>query len=150
MDVDRCGASLDAMTRSSPSALHATLIRPLPARRRWALAVIEAAVAVNALGGMAYALAGARAVPSEWLDGTPFESYVIPGVYLGVVVGGSCLLAGYTAARDHDLARSAALASAAVMETWIAAQVALIGYRSPLQPIIAATGLAVAGLAGRR
>jgi hypothetical protein len=73
-----------------------------------------------------------------------------PGVYLGVVVGGSCLLAAYTAARGHHLARPAALASAAVMLTWIAAQVALIGYRSPLQPIIAATGAVVAALAGRR
>jgi hypothetical protein len=138
------------MTRSSPSAVRATLTRTMPARTRWALAGIEAVVGVNAVGGMAYALGGAREVPSEWLDGTPFDSYVIPGAYLGVVVGGSCLLAAYTAARDHDLARSAALASAAVMETWIAAQVALIGYRSPLQPIIASTGLAVAALAGRR
>jgi hypothetical protein len=35
------------------------------------------------------------------------------------------------------------------METWIAAQVLAIGYRSPLQPIVAAAGLAVAILAGR-
>ena len=137
------------MTSSTASAVHGT-VRSLSARRRRTLAVVESVVGVNALGGMAYALGGARDVPSEWLDGTPFDSYVVPGLYLGVVVGGSCVVAGYTAARDHQLARPAALASAAVMETWIAAQVALIGYRSPLQPVIAVTGLAVAALAGRR
>jgi len=137
------------MTSSTASAVHGTA-PSLSARRRRTLALVEAVVGVNALGGMAYALGGARDVPSEWLDGTPFDSYVVPGLYLGVVVGGSCVVAGYTAARDHQLARPAALASAAVMETWIAAQVALIGYRSPLQPVIAVTGLAVAALAGRR
>lgn len=137
------------MTSSGPSVVHGVLRRPLSARRRSALVAIEAVVGVNAMGGMAYALGGARAVPSEWLDGTPFDSYVIPGVYLGVVVGGSCVLAAYAAARDHHLARPAAVAAAAVMETWIAAQVAMIGYRSALQPVVAAAGLAVAVLAGR-
>ena len=39
---------------------------------------------------------------------------------------------------------------ATVMVSWIAAQMAMIGYRSPLQPLVAATGLTVAYLAARR
>jgi hypothetical protein len=144
----RCDAG--RMATLAPSAVHTVPGGRLSARRRGALAAIETVLAVNAAGGMAYALGGARNVPSAWLDGTPFDTYVFPGVYLGVVVGGSCALAAYAAARDHHLARPAALTSAAVVETWIGAQVALIGYRSPLQPIVAATGLAVAARAGRR
>src|SRR4051794_2425460 len=117
--------------------------------RRRALVAIEGVVAVNALGGMAYALGGAPAVPDGWLDDTPFGSYLVPGLYLGVVVGGSCLAAASITVRDPHHARVAALGSSAVMVSWIAAQMALIGYRSPLQPLVAATGLAVAYLAVR-
>jgi hypothetical protein len=55
----------------------------------------------------------------------------------------------HTPRRDLPGAPAAALGSAAVLETWIAAQVVMIGYRSPLQPIIGADGLAVAALAAR-
>jgi hypothetical protein len=122
---------------------------PLCDSRRCALAAIEGMVAVNALGGMAYALGGAPAVPDKWLDGTPFGSYLVPGLYLGVVVGGSCLAAAYTTVRDPGRARVAAFESSAVMVGWIVAQVAMIGHRSPLQPLVAATGVAVAYLAAR-
>jgi hypothetical protein len=121
----------------------------LPARRRRALAAIEAVVGVNALGGMAYALAGAAAVPDEWLDGTPFDSYFVPGLYLGVVVGGSCLAAAYATVRNRSDARIAGYGASAVLVSWIVTQVAMIGYRSPLQPLIAATGLVIAYLAAR-
>ena len=125
------------------------LSAPLSARRRRALATINTIVAINALGGMAYALAGAEKVPAEWLDESPFDSYVIPGLYLGLAVGGSCLAAAGLAARDDVRARTAAAGAAAVMVSWIAAQVAVIGYRSPLQPVIAGTGIAVGYLALR-
>jgi hypothetical protein len=102
---------------------HPTLTRPprlfggpLPAGPRRALAAIEGAVALNALGGMGYALGGAAGVPDEWL---------------------------------RRGARGAALASSAAMVRWIVAQVATIGYRSPLQPLVAATGLTVAYLGAR-
>jgi hypothetical protein len=122
------------MTRSSTRTPRGMLTLPLGARR--ALAAIEAVVGLNAIGGMAYALGGAKDVPPEWLDGTPFGSYAVPGLYLGVVVGGSCLAGAYTAARDDPRARATALASSAAMVSWIAAQAPMIGYRSPLQPII--------------
>jgi hypothetical protein len=96
---------------------------------------------------MTYALGGAKAVPTEWLKRSPFSSYRIPGLYLGTVVGGSCLLAAWAAARDDRRARPAALASSGLMLSWIAAQLAVIGYRSPLQPAIVAIGAAVGYLA---
>jgi len=113
------------------------------------LAAIEGVLAVNAFGGMAYALGGAAGVPDEWLDDTPFDSYLIPGLYLGLVVGGTCLGAAWISVRRPGRAGEAALVASAVTVSWILAQVALIGYRSPLQPIVALTGLAVAYLATR-
>lgn len=113
------------------------------------MAAIEGVVAVNAFGGMVYALGGASTVPTEWLRGTPFESYVVPGLYLGVVVGGTCLGAAWIALRRPDRARAAAFGASAATVSWILAQVAMIGYRSPLQPLVAASGLALAYLAAR-
>ena len=121
--------------------------RLLPRRARRRIAAIDALVGLNAVGGMRYALAGAERVPTEWLDGSPFSSYRIPGIYLGTVVGGSCLAAAWLAVRDDPRARPAALASSAAMLTWIAAQLAVIGYRSPLQPAVAAAGAWVGRLA---
>jgi hypothetical protein len=144
------GVRLGVMTRTSPPKPRRSLSAPLPPRRRRALAAVEAAVGLNAIGGMAYALGGAEDVPPEWLDGTPFDSYALPGLYLGLAVGGSCLAAAYAAARDDRRARAAALGSSDAIVSWIAAQVAMIGYGSALQPIVAGTGLAVAHLATRR
>ena len=129
------------------AAVRRRLAAPLPRGSRRLIAAIDAVVAVNAFGGMAYALGGADAVPSEWLRGSPFRSYRVPGLYLGTVVGGSCLLAAWAAARDDRRARPAAVASSVVMLSWIAAQLTVIGYRSPLQPAILATGAAVGYLA---
>ena len=114
---------------------------------RRAIAAIDTVVGLSAIGGMVYALRGAEAVPPEWLDGSPFPDYRIPGAYLGTVVGGSCLVAAVAAARDDPRARAPALTSSVAMLSWIGAQVAIIGYRSPLQPAIAAAGVAVGLLA---
>jgi len=129
------------------SAGRRRLAAPLPRRSRRLVAAIAALVGLNALGGMAYALAGAEGVPIEWLEGRPFSSYRIPGICLGTVVGGSCLVAVWSAVHDDLRARPAALASSAAMLSWIAAQLAVIGDRSPLQLGIAAAGAGVGCLA---
>jgi hypothetical protein len=101
---------------------------------RWLLASLLAVVGVGALGGAAYGLGGAPQVPSEWLDGSPFDSYLVPSLYLGLVVGGSHLFAlALVLARDAR-AHSAVLAASVVLASWIVAQVAIIGFVSGLQP----------------
>lgn len=57
------------------------------------LVVIEALVAVNAFAGGVYAMGGAPDWPREWLDRSPFEDYLVPGLVLVVVVGGSMSVA---------------------------------------------------------
>src|SRR3954468_6248603 len=71
---------------------------------------------------------------------------------LGIVLGGGCLAAAYATLRHPSRARASALGSSAVMVSWTAAQVAMIGYRSPLQPLqplLAGTGVALTYLATR-
>src|SRR5687768_13830790 len=63
--------------------------RPVPLPLRASLVALLALVGVNALAGGYYAVSGAPGVPVEWLRGTPFQSYLIPGLILFCVVGGS-------------------------------------------------------------
>jgi hypothetical protein len=62
---------------------------------RVVLIIVDAVVAVTAVGGgivLAAGLEGER-FPARWLKGTPFSSYLVPGLILAVVVGGSAAVA---------------------------------------------------------
>jgi len=113
------------------------------ARLRYLLGILLAVVALNAFGGGYYGLAGAKDVPTEWLAGSPFRSYVVPSIVLFVVVGGSCLVAAIALFARWRIDRAAALTSGAVLLVWIVVQVVAIGYVSWLQPTVFAVALAV-------
>ncbi|HEX4933463.1 MAG TPA: hypothetical protein VFV33_09805, partial [Gemmatimonadaceae bacterium] len=95
----------------------------------------------NAVGGGAYGLTGAEAIPRRWLEGSPFTSYVVPSLVLLIVVGGTQLVAAVVVARGAPVGRPASLAAAAILAGWIAVQVAVIGYVSWLQPAMAIAAL---------
>lgn len=122
------------------------------ARARRSLIAMEGIMAINAFGGAWYAIGGAPDVPTEWLTGTPFRDYVVPGIILGAVVGGSQVAAAVTLRLRHPRAREVSLGAAVVLLTWIVTQLAMIGYVSVLQPIVLAwalvTGALALGLAG--
>jgi hypothetical protein len=98
---------------------------------------------LNAFGGGAYGMAGAEGVPTEWLDGSPFSSYLVPSLILFVVVGGSFLLATVAVLARSRHARLAAAGAATVALLWIAIQVAIIGPVSWLQPATVIAALLV-------
>jgi hypothetical protein len=119
---------------------------------RWLLVAIELVVAVNAVGGAVWGLAGAKNVPREWLDGMPFHSYLIPSLTLLVAVGGGMSMAALALVVRHRLAPEVSVAAALILVVWITAQVLIIvpdGGFSWLQPIMFAAGLFIAGLGWR-
>ena len=118
-------------------------------RTERAIAVLSSVTAVNAAGGAWYGLNGAPNVPAEWLRGSMFRTYRVPSLILGVAVGGSTTAAAVTAWRGSDAAAPAAIGAGSILAAWIAAQVAIIGLRSPLQPAMAGVGLSLIAL-GRR
>jgi hypothetical protein len=114
------------------------------------LVVIHLVVAVNALAGAAYGLAGAPAIPRSWLGGSPFHDYVVPSLFLAIAVGGTQLVAA--AALVRSPARRGAVASlvaSGALAAWILAQVAIIGPVSWLQPALLLVAGASAVLAVR-
>lgn len=107
------------------------------------LGVLLAFVALNAFGGGYYALSGAEGVPREWLAGTPFRSYFIPGLVLFFGVGGCFLWAAIAVFARSRKARTAAIFSVAFVLVWLAVQVAIIGYVSWMQPVTASVALLI-------
>jgi hypothetical protein len=120
-----------------------------PAWARPALIAIEAVVAVNALGGAVWGLAGAKNVPPEWLDGTPFHSYLVPSLILLVSICGGMTIAAAALVVRHSRAAELSIAAGLILIGWIAAQVAIIvphGGFSWLQPAMATIGVVIATL----
>ena len=87
---------------------------------------------------------------ARWLEGTPFLDFTLPGVILGLVVGGSALLATVASLRT---ARAWALASvfAGVMMWWIIGEMVIlnVGGFTWLWPLYFAVGLSMVLLALR-
>jgi len=96
--------------------------------------------AVSAVGGGIALIAGGLPVPIDLLRHTPFESFVVPGIFLAVIIGGSATI-GATALLTH---RRRALvtsgAAGAVMVGWIAGETVLVEGFSWLQGLYLLTG----------
>lgn len=120
---------------------------------RYTVGALLAFGALNAFGGGYYGLTGAKEIPKEWLEGSPFTDYFIPSLVLFFVVGGSFLVTAVAVFARWRSARLLTLATGAIVLGWIGIQVAIIGYVSWMQPataIVAAVILALSSLLGDR
>jgi len=115
--------------------------------RRYPLGVLLAFAALNAFGGGYYALSGARGVPVEWLEGSPFRSYFVPGLILFGGVGGTFLVASVATFAGWRIAPVLAMAAGVVVLGWLTVQLAIIGYVSWMQPVTAAAAVVILTLA---
>lgn len=116
---------------------------------RLVLLVLTAFCVVSAAAGFLYlAPGGAEAFPLEFLDGTPFDSYLWPGVILLVLVGGPQLLAFVVLVRRRASAAFWAAVAGFALVIWIIAEQLLFGVpnTSPLWPPTALLQIAYAGI----
>jgi hypothetical protein len=98
---------------------------------RGVLVVADGFVALTAVaGGLALAIgAEATRFPAAWLVGTPFHSYVVPGLIQAVVVGGSATLATAATLRRPAAPRASVLAGAITMG-WIMGEILILNQPS--------------------
>jgi hypothetical protein len=92
-------------------------------------------------GGILGVFANGAGVPLSYLQHTPFASYLIPGLVLGVVVGGTQLTAAILLHRAHPYGLPAAAAAGFGMIIWIFVELAVISEYSPLQAVYLAVGV---------
>ena len=114
--------------------------------------MLEIFLSVGALGGGGALLLGPRGefipLPTSALQGSPFETYFAPGLILFLVLGIGPLVAAALAWRRHPVAPLAAAAVGAALLTWLAVEIAIVGYTNdpPLQMFYMFLGAAIAVL----
>lgn len=70
---------------------------------RMILVAVEAFVALTSLGCGFGLAGGVIRFPLVFLHGTPFPDYLIPGLAMAIIVGGSALIAAMLLLTEHEL-----------------------------------------------
>jgi hypothetical protein len=115
---------------------------------RTAVVGVDLFEAVSAIVGAVGLVVGFMDIPLSVLSGTPFTDFTVPALLLGVVVGGSALVAAVITAFGPR--RAGALASAAaggITVGYLTVEIALIGLGSWAQVVWLLVGLLMIGLA---
>lgn len=110
------------------------------------LLVLLIANAVAAFAGMTGLINNGLGLGEEMLDGTPFESYLLPGLLLGAGVGLTHVVAAVLVWRLMPYAALASMASAFALAIWMFVQVSLIGGGFALQWIFFALAMIEIGV----
>jgi hypothetical protein len=120
---------------------------------RLTLTIVQAFVALTAVAGGVVLMIGALDAgfssswtpPAAYLEGSPFPSYLVPGIILAVVIGGGHALALAELALHRPWTLLAAAAAGFALLIWIFVQMAVIPF-SVLQAVYFGAGLAEIGL----
>lgn len=112
---------------------------------RWTLLVSTLLVAANALYGGIGLIASGLGMPLSWLEGTWFDSWVIPGVLLLAIVALPMLAAAWAMWRRWNRGAEVAMLAGAELAGWILGQMSMVRYFF-LQPVLLLLGLAITGL----
>jgi len=93
------------------------------------LFVADVFVALTAVIGGITLAAGVDKFPPAWLAGTVFGSYLIPGLILAMVVGGSATAAAFATLRERDAGTLYSGVAGGILLGW------LLGERLILPPV---------------
>jgi len=123
--------------------------RPPLSRLAKASIVLEVLLGIGALGGGLVLIVAPRGeimpLPLSALAGSPFETYLGPGLILFAVLGIGPLAAARLAWQRHPLGPFAAFIVGMALLVWVAVEIAIIGYSNepPLQAIYLVMGAVI-------
>ncbi|MEX2514205.1 MAG: hypothetical protein WD398_14975 [Cyclobacteriaceae bacterium] len=85
----------------------------------------------------------------EWLEKTPFQNYLIPGLVLFLMIGLANVVGLWITFKKDSKRAKFGLVFGLILLVWIISQVAWIGYKDFLQPLYFTSGLlqAISGFA---
>jgi hypothetical protein len=127
--------------------------RPRLSRLAKASITLEVLLGIGALGGGLVLILAPRGeimpLPLSALAGSPFGTYLGPGLILFTVLGIGPLVAARLAWVRHPLAPYAAVVVGVALLIWVAVEIAIIGYSNepPLQAIYLVMGAVITAVA---
>ncbi len=110
---------------------------------------LEVFLSVGAIGGGLALMLGPRGeilpLPLAPLRGSPFDTYLVPGVILFGALGLGPLAVGRLVWLRHPFARIATIGVGVALLIWVAVEIAIIGYSNepPLQALYLLLGAAI-------
>ena len=144
------GAILVDPEREPPPVIERT------ARRTVAIHALVALLAIQGVSGLLGGVGliadpGGQAVglPLEWLRGSPFDDYFVPGLVLLTVLGIGPLVVSLALWRARPWSRVGAILVGLALLVWIGVQILVVGYRAepPLQAAYGLLGMMITVLA---
>ncbi len=117
---------------------------------RIAMLALDAFVAVTAIGGGIALVTGLEEgrFPLDYLKGTPFKSFVGPGLILAVCVGGGAALAIAATIVDAEVGAIVSIIAGAMLTGYVAVEIAILNQPSwtTTEAVYIALGLAMIAL----
>lgn len=92
-------------------------------------------------GGIGLVVLNGIGIPLDYLSGTPFDSYVWPGLILAIVVGGTQGLAAVVVHLRYPYGAAASVVAGFGLMIWIFTELAILGEFSWLQVVYFGVGL---------
>lgn len=120
---------------------------PRPAARPHALIAAELVMGLIAVPCGVLLIANGLGMSEDVLDRSPFDTFLVPGLLLAVVVGGSLLGAAWLGWHRHSLAGPAGVAAGVILLGWIVVEAAMISGGRMLQAVIFIWALVIIALA---
>jgi hypothetical protein len=107
------------------------------------LSILQLLVGLSAIiSGYGIVMGHGLGMPLNWLDGSPFHSYLIPGLVLFFIVGGSYVLSSVTTWMSHQYApQMASIAGFGIM-IWIFTEMYIVRQSHWLQILYFSIGIA--------
>lgn len=96
-----------------------------------------------AAGGVQLIRTNGMGMPISSLQNTPFSSFVIPGLILLFIVGGTSLLAAFLHIKNHKYAIEASVTAGFGIQIWIFTELMMIPHASFLQAIYFSLGIII-------
>ncbi len=111
--------------------------------------------ALTTIAGGIGLMTGLIQTPPEWLQGSPFVDYTVPGLALAIIVGGSMLFAAATILTGREIGALASVFAGLAMIIFEIVEIAIVDriagssllLAASLQAFYIVLGLAIVGLA---
>lgn len=92
---------------------------------RVALVVLEAILAITAISGAIWVIPN---LPLDWIKGTIFPNYTIPALSLGILVGGSAIVAALTVIVRPVIGAAASVLAGAMIIGFELVEILAVGF----------------------